>query len=394
MGLPLPQTTSHAANNQSCPMPPASLTYLDQERILQETFVARMEYHPTLTSTNDRAAQAAAEGARELPLLIVADRQTAGRGRGGHRWWSDAGGLTMSLLLEPELFSGPGQSRAPLVALAAAVAVVETLTPLLPDHPVGLHWPNDVLVGSRKLAGILIEVLPDGRHVVGIGVNTNNSLADAPPTLQTQATTLRDLTGRPHNQTSILIALLRALERNFAALASDGPRIAARADALCSQRGRTLTVEHGRRAVTGVCLGIAPDGALRWRPRRASSVSTPAHCGSRESDGYLARRRISLTDTKATSPPSNITIDAGSAQGPQDNQDASGPHPDRSWRVLDSWHQPTGNRPNLERHRYIESRRKSNRRQGRRSWPTTPWTNRCCRQIPATACRPCRCIGG
>ena len=86
----------------------------------------------------------------------------------------------MSLLLGPDSLPPPGEGRAPLVALAAAVAVAETLAPLLPDHQVGLHWPNDVLAGRQKLAGILIEVLAGGRHMVGIGVNTNNTLADAP----------------------------------------------------------------------------------------------------------------------------------------------------------------------------------------------------------------------
>jgi BirA family biotin operon repressor/biotin-[acetyl-CoA-carboxylase] ligase len=163
----------------------------------------------------------------------------------------------------PESLPPPGEGRAPVVALAAAVAVADTLAPLLPDHQVGLHWPNDVLIGQQKLAGILIEVLADGRHVVGIGINTNNTLADAPPPLRQQAATLFDLTGRRHDQTGILIALVQRLERNFAALASDCPQITARADALCLQHGRTLSVQQGRRTVTGVCRGIAPDGALR-----------------------------------------------------------------------------------------------------------------------------------
>ncbi len=243
-------------------MPPNSPPSLDAKRILSETFVARFEHYASLGSTNDRAAQAAAERAAELPLLVVADEQTAGRGRGANRWWTGAGGLAMSLLMGSEHFPARDPGRAPMVALAAALSVAEAVAPLLPDHQVGLAWPNDVLVGSRKLSGILIEVLADGRHIVGIGVNTNNSLAGAPPALQQQAATLRDLTGRRLDQTAILIALLRSLERNFAGLTSDGPQIAARANALCLQHGRRLCVQHGRRVLTGVCRGIGPDGAL------------------------------------------------------------------------------------------------------------------------------------
>ena len=164
----------------------------DIDRILRETFVARAEYHPSIGSTNDRAAECAAQSAGELPLLVLADQQTAGRGRGANRWWTGPGALAFSLLLDGRTVA-VGGNRSPLVALAAAVAVVDAVAPLLPEHPLGIHWPNDVMVGRRKLAGILIEVLPDGRHVVGIGLNTNNTLADAPAELQSRAVTLRDL---------------------------------------------------------------------------------------------------------------------------------------------------------------------------------------------------------
>ncbi len=68
----------------------------------------------------------------------------------------------------------------PLRSLAAGVAVVSAVRPAIAPQQVGLHWPNDVFVGPRKLAGILIDVLADGRHILGIGLNVNNSLADAP----------------------------------------------------------------------------------------------------------------------------------------------------------------------------------------------------------------------
>lgn len=234
---------------------------IDVVRILRDTFVARAEHHPTLGSTNDRAAQCAAQGVNELPLLIVVDEQTAGRGRGANRWWTGRGALAMSLLLDAESVTIE-RNCSPLVALAAAVAVADTVAPLLPNHTVGLNWPNDVMADSRKLAGILIEVLTDRRHVIGIGLNANNTLADAPAELQSTAGTIRDLSGKTHNQTDILVDLLKRLEQAFSELRQEPANIAARADALCLQRGRTLTLQLGDRRATGRCREIAHDGAL------------------------------------------------------------------------------------------------------------------------------------
>jgi BirA family transcriptional regulator, biotin operon repressor / biotin---[acetyl-CoA-carboxylase] ligase len=159
-----------------------------------------------------------------------------------------------------------------LVALAAAVAVVDCLAALLPTHQFGIHWPNDVHVrlsrpedgaNDRKLAGILVEVLPDRRHVIGIGLNVNNTLADAPAELRNTAATLRDLSGREHDRTAVLIDLLRRLEREFSQLCDDPKKVAARADLLCLQRGQSLTLGWTNHKVIGVCRGIAADGAIR-----------------------------------------------------------------------------------------------------------------------------------
>jgi len=243
---------------------------IDAVRVMRETSVARVEYRPTIDSTNNRAAQCAAQGAVCLPLLVVADEQAAGRGRGGNPWWTGSGSLAFSLLVDARTVAA-GESHSPLVALAAGVAVVDCVAPLLPTHQVGIHWPNDVLVriserqggaDERKLAGILVEVLPDRRHVIGIGLNVNNTLADAPAELRNTAATLRDLSGREHDRTGVLIDLLRRLDQEFSQLRDDPKGVAARADSLCLQRGRTLTLAWASRKVTGVCRGIAADGAI------------------------------------------------------------------------------------------------------------------------------------
>jgi len=234
---------------------------VDIARILRETFVAQAEHHPTIGSTNDRAAERARRQPVELPLLVRADQQTAGRGRGANRWWSGPGGLALSLLVDAQTVGAQCQ-RSPLVALASAVAVADAIRPLLPAHRVGIHWPNDVLAAGRKLAGILVEVLPDRRHVIGIGLNTNNTLADAPPELQATAATLRDLSGVEQDQTAVLIRLLKCLEGEFSELCVHPAGVAGRANELCLQRGSTLTIATGKEQITGRCAGINLDGAI------------------------------------------------------------------------------------------------------------------------------------
>jgi len=192
----------------------------------------------------------------------VADRQPAGRGRGSHRWWTGEGSLAMTLLLEPDRFGPARPSAPPMAALAVAVALVEALVPLLPDDRPGIHWPNDIMVDDRKLAGILVEVLPNRRHVVGLGLNTNNSTADAPNELKQTVATLNDLTGKPYGHTELLVELLGHMERVFAQLGEEPSRVGTRADALCLQHGHDLTVTIGSRSVQGRCVGIGSDGAL------------------------------------------------------------------------------------------------------------------------------------
>jgi len=109
---------------------------------------------------------------------------------------------------------------------------------------------------------VLVEVLANGRAVIGIGLNTNNTAGDAPEELHRRVATLRDATGREHDQTDVLIALLGALEFALRALADAPEQIAAEADRFCLQRGQVLRLRLGQETIEGRCDGIARDGAL------------------------------------------------------------------------------------------------------------------------------------
>ncbi len=234
---------------------------IDVERLLASAPIAHCEYFATVGSTHDIAHERARASETELPLLIVADAQTAGRGRGRNQWWTGKGSLAFSLVFDPRDWQLT-EIIQPQRSLAAGVAIVDSVAPWVPDHQVGLHWPNDVFVDKRKLAGVLVDVLAGGRHVVGIGLNVNNSFTGAPPEVSCRAVSLCELTGKPLDRTAVLIELLRHLQVAMQRSATDPMGFGTRFESLCLQVGCELTIEAAGRRTTGICAGIAPDGAL------------------------------------------------------------------------------------------------------------------------------------
>lgn len=233
------------------------------EKIREQTFVAEIEYHLELGSTNDLALELVQRDDYATPLLVLAENQTAGRGRGSNRWWGGEGALTFSLLLEPAAASLPKQAS-PRVSLATGLAVQKGLAELLPDADIGLKWPNDVYLGYRKVAGILVEVPPSRpeRLVIGIGINVNNSFLVAPVGPRAIATSLFDATGSHFDLADVLIHVLKQTAACLERLASADARLFEEWQSLCLLKGHPVRIESGSRQLVGICRGIDQEGAL------------------------------------------------------------------------------------------------------------------------------------
>lgn len=252
---------------------------LDIDTLLKKTFLAQVEHHAVLGSTNDRGRDCPL-GQSETPRLIVADTQTAGRGRDQTSWWTGSRSLAFSLVLDGQEFRSDLKRRL-MIALVAGIAIAEVVKKRgegrgekgeegrergeeTSEFGVGLHWPNDVFVDGRKLCGILVEVPRDGRIIIGVGINTNNRITDAPPELADRLTTLRDRTGREHDHTELLVEILTRFEKWQTTLINDPAQVGKRADELCLQHDKPLAIDPGDgQIISGRCLGIAPDGAIR-----------------------------------------------------------------------------------------------------------------------------------
>lgn len=228
-----------------------------------ETFLRGAEHHVEIKSTNDRALELCPNAELKIPYLILADRQTSGRGRGANRWWSSDGALLFSVIVDATEFALP-ESRWPQISLTVGVTVCEVLG-RLSSESVGLKWPNDIWLNDRKVCGILVEVPPvvRGRMVIGIGLNVNNSFAAAPPELQSIATSLRDESGAEFDRSKLLGDVVRQLEVDLHRLAANDQSLPERWRNLCVLRDRIVSLDTGQQVVTGRCLGLAEDGALR-----------------------------------------------------------------------------------------------------------------------------------
>lgn len=221
-----------------------------------------VEFHPEIASTNDRSRQALDEPGGE-GLAVVADLQTAGRGRRGRTWISPAGAnLLFSVAWRPSI----APRLAGLLGGSAALAVRDAAAALVPDAGLAIRWPNDVVDGEgHKLAGLLVETALEGGElteaVVGIGINVNWLPADMPTEIGDSATSLQVLLGSPIDRVALLAGVLDALDAEIAVL-ERGESPLPRLRAASWLDGRDVEVDTGAATINGRVAGIADDGSL------------------------------------------------------------------------------------------------------------------------------------
>jgi BirA family biotin operon repressor/biotin-[acetyl-CoA-carboxylase] ligase len=241
---------------------PDLLTPFEVKRGLKtKTFGGEVRAYPVVKTTNDLAKEWAEEGAPE-GSLVVAEVQEGGKGRLGRRWHSPRGGVWLSLILRPPMTP----EEAPRLGLLAGVGVVRTLSRLY-GLEAGLKWPNDILLGGKKVGGILLEMSAEmGRlHyvVLGIGVNVDFDFREFPPELRAKATTLRGELGRNVSRLEVLRVLLEELEALYGDLSKGNPRgLLEEARRLSLTLGTRVRVETPGETYEGRAVDLDPEGAL------------------------------------------------------------------------------------------------------------------------------------
>lgn len=246
---------------------------LDWSRIAAAGSLATVKHLVEAASTMHRARELAAVADQQLPAIVLADRQTEGKGRRGAGWWQAAGSLAMTLVVDPAWLGwseGHGSPAAAGWSLACGVALAESIREHEPSLAVGVRWPNDVEVAGRKLAGILAETSASSRSassrvLFGIGVNTAGHGCDAPPELRDRLVTIPDLTGRLLPRQRLLETFLPKLWQLLARLGAEPELLTARYRPLCTLTGTTVTLYQGSGTMRGTCLGIDTDGAILIR---------------------------------------------------------------------------------------------------------------------------------
>jgi BirA family transcriptional regulator, biotin operon repressor / biotin---[acetyl-CoA-carboxylase] ligase len=261
-------------------LPPDPVSDLPSAAEIERGLPTRRLGHPTLFfaqvgSTNDVAHEQAAAGAGD-GLLVLAEEQTAGRGRQAHTWWAPPQtSLLMSLLLRPSSPAGSPlpAGRAGQLTMCLGLGAVEGIERLTGLRP-ALKWPNDVLLAERKLGGMLTELRLAGEGlayaVLGLGLNVNLLWAEDGPITPAQAELARTSTsllmalGYPLPRLPLLAAILARTEVWYErVLAGQSPYEAwsARLDTL----GRRVRVTWQGGSLEGIATGAAPDGALLVR---------------------------------------------------------------------------------------------------------------------------------
>jgi BirA family biotin operon repressor/biotin-[acetyl-CoA-carboxylase] ligase len=219
--------------------------------------------YDSVESTNDLAMSLAVKGGIAPGTVLVADKQTRGKGRLGRKWESPAGmNIYMSMVLRPYL----EPRDATMLTLLAAVSCVTALKKTA-DIPVTIKWPNDLLMSGRKIGGILTEVRADPDRislaVIGIGINVNMNSGDFPAGIRNIATSIRQETGIRHERNGIIIGVLSEFENWYNLLKTDGKKPLLDAwRRFSSTLGRKVRATIGDAQVPGIAKDIDENGHL------------------------------------------------------------------------------------------------------------------------------------
>jgi len=231
-------------------------------RLYGTPFARRIHHFFKVDSTNTVALRLAEQGEPD-GAIVLAEEQTAGKGRGGRSWVSEkSAGIFCTILLRPPI----PPAHAPLLTLLAGLAARDAAAEELDIAP-DIRWPNDLLAGGRKFAGILTEMRaePDRVHyaVVGIGINVNQ--AKMPAELAGTATSLRIETDKAHSRLELLIRLLRAFDGYYNRFLEQGaPPILRRFAEVSSYfEGKRVRITTASESFTGTTAGLDPSGVLR-----------------------------------------------------------------------------------------------------------------------------------
>jgi BirA family biotin operon repressor/biotin-[acetyl-CoA-carboxylase] ligase len=232
-------------------------------RQLKGSLFGKRVVHFFRTDSTNRVAFELAHGGEEEGTVVIAEEQTAGRGRAGRAWHSErASGIYLTVILRPRI----APVQAPLLTMMAGItarAAVAAVTGLNVD----LKWPNDLLIGGRKVGGILTEMHAEPTLVkfviVGIGLNVNQE--KFPGELAGIATSLRAESGKVQSRMEVLLRLLREFESDYRTFLREGSAsVVKRFEEVSSYaRGKKVRVTTGAETFGGVTMGLTAEGLLR-----------------------------------------------------------------------------------------------------------------------------------
>jgi BirA family transcriptional regulator, biotin operon repressor / biotin---[acetyl-CoA-carboxylase] ligase len=230
---------------------------------LAGTSFSKHIYHFFKAESTNTIAMHLGEAGEPHGAVVLAEEQTAGRGRSGRKWLAEkSAGIICSALVRPQIPPAHAPVLTIVAGLAARDAVVDELKAIS-----DIRWPNDLLVRGRKFGGILTEMHaePDRLHyaVIGIGINVNQT--EMPAEIKDIATSLHIESDRMHSRLEILIRLLRNLDRYYNLYLAEGPMPILRRFAEVSTyfRGKRVRITTARESFTGITAGLESSGVLR-----------------------------------------------------------------------------------------------------------------------------------